>query len=73
MLILSTGPVVGSGAQARLIVSVQDDDGNRFRIRLFKDYAYSLTPQDFKTAIRGVLSHRSTPDPRFQEFRGVEI
>lgn len=73
MKILGTGPVVGNGPQSRLILTVEDDEGHRFRIRLFADYAASLSVDQIRTVVRAILTHRHSPDPRYAELKGSEV
>lgn len=80
MKIVSVGPIVGPKTEdgsvhksAKLLLTVEDDEGRRFRIRLFADYAYRLTQEQLRKAVRGILQLRHSPDPKFAALSGVEV
>jgi hypothetical protein len=56
------------------MVQVENDDGDKFSIRLFADLAATLLANDqLAVAVRAVLLRRKHLDPKLLALRGTEL
>ena len=70
--IVHFGPVIGSSDNpaAKIIVTVEDEAGHRFNVRLYNDMLAKFSPEQVRLAIKGVLANRTSPSDRYKEIRG---
>jgi hypothetical protein len=75
MKIVSVGPVLGKkdDPSSKIVISVEDDEGNHFRIRFYHSLALRAGAEGLKTIIRNMLSIRRSPGKEFAGFKDVEL
>lgn len=73
MKILKVGPAVGSKNEVKVFVSVEDDNANRYLIKLYKDWLESMNEEQVKKAVRAIIERRHPLPQVAGKLRNVDI